>query len=277
MRMHSPLVAVAVLAALASCTAPDSSPTALHPSAPALAAAKVSNPTATFVISNDGANLLRGDGLSPDGAGDSRYLNGDCAVSTVIYAQSGGSGDATLTMGRGKCTRNVRITYASINADGNTTSEGSLTTSSFLNLRKLEVAASHLRFRRRWREMWHRRYRGDRLRSAHQRWDGDERRPGPSAPRRSRQLDGDDAARRARPRRTHHPSRQGLLPRQRQAVPHAAALHHHELRSTLALSLPLSLPIEPRSCDRGFVVSYDKRHPRIAIVVGLTTRDATAS
>ena len=142
MRMHSPLAAVAVLAALASCTAPDSSPTALHPPAPAFAGGKVSNPTATFVLANDAAYLLRGDGLSLELDGGSRYANGDCAVSTVIYALSGGSGDATLTMGHGKCTRNVRITYASINADGSTTSEGSLTTSSFLNVRKLEVAAS---------------------------------------------------------------------------------------------------------------------------------------
>jgi hypothetical protein len=142
MRIRSPLAAVAVLAALASCTAPDSSPTALHPTTPAFAGGKVSNPTATFVLANDPAYLLRGDGLSTDPDGGSRYGNGDCAVSTVIYAIAGGSGDATLTMGHGKCTRNVRIAYASINADGSTTSEGSLTTDSFLNVRKLEVAAS---------------------------------------------------------------------------------------------------------------------------------------
>jgi hypothetical protein len=142
MRIRSPVAAVAVLAALASCTAPDSSPTALHPSAPALAAAKFSNPAATFVLSNDAAYQLRGDGLSLEPDGGSRYADGDCGVVTVIYALPGGSGDATLGNDRSKCTRKVRIAYASINADGSTTSEGSLTTGSFLNVRKLQVAAS---------------------------------------------------------------------------------------------------------------------------------------
>lgn len=142
MRIHSTLAAV-TLATVASCTAPDLSPTALHPTSPAFAGGKVSNPTATWVLANDPAYLLRGDGLSLDPDGASRYGNGDCGVSTVIYALSGGSGDATLTMGPGgRCPRKVRITYASINADGSTTSEGSLTTASFLNVRKLQVAAS---------------------------------------------------------------------------------------------------------------------------------------
>jgi hypothetical protein len=141
MRIRSPVAALAVLAALASCITPDSSPTALHPTAPAFANGKVSNPTATFVLANDSTYMLRGDGLSLEPDGGSRYANGDCGVSTVIYALAG-SGDATLTMARGRCTRAVRITYASINADGSTTSEGSLTTSSFLNVRKLQVAAS---------------------------------------------------------------------------------------------------------------------------------------
>ena len=143
MRMHSSLVAVTTLAMLAGCTTPDTSPTALHPTAQAFAGGKVSNPAATFVLANDAAYLLRGDGLSLDPDGGSRYANGDCGVSTVIYALSGGSGDATLTMGTGgRCPRKVRIAYASINADGSTTSEGSLTTASFLNVRKLQVAAT---------------------------------------------------------------------------------------------------------------------------------------
>jgi len=141
MRIHSPLVAAALVAALAACAAPDSSPTALHPTSPAFAGGKISNPTATFVLANDAAYLLRGDGLSLELDGGSRYANGDCNVSTVIYALSGGSGDATLTMGNGgRCPRKVRISYASINADGSTTSEGSVTTASFLNVRKLQVA-----------------------------------------------------------------------------------------------------------------------------------------
>lgn len=142
MRIRSPL-APALIAVLASCTAPDSSPTALHPASPAFAGGKVSNPTATFVLANDAAYLLNGDGLSLEPDGGSRYANGDCGVSTVIYALSGGSGDATLTMGPGgRCPRKVRIAYASINADGSTTTEGSLATASFLNVRKLQVAAS---------------------------------------------------------------------------------------------------------------------------------------
>lgn len=143
MHTHSPLVAAALLAALAACTAPDSSLTALHPTSPAFAGGKVSNPTATFVLANDAAFLLRGDGLSLAPDGGSRYANGDCGVSTVIYALSGGSGDATLNAGApGKCRRMVTITYESINADGSTTSEGSLVVPSFLNVRKLQVAAS---------------------------------------------------------------------------------------------------------------------------------------
>jgi hypothetical protein len=142
MQIRSPLT-VAALAALASCTAPDSSPTALHPTTAAFAAAKFSNPTATFVLSNDAAYQLRGDGLSLDPDAGSRYANGDCGVSTVIYALAGGSGDATLDAGSpGKCRRKVSITYQSINADGSTTSEGSLVVPSFLNVRKLQVAAS---------------------------------------------------------------------------------------------------------------------------------------
>src|SRR5689334_25326036 len=114
MRIRSPLAAVAVLAALASCTAPESSPTALPPTSPAFAAAKFSNPTATWVLSNDPAYLLRGDSLpvylEPDGG--SRYANGECGVGTVIY--TGGSGDATLDAGSpGKCRRKVSITYQS--------------------------------------------------------------------------------------------------------------------------------------------------------------------
>jgi len=141
MRIHSPLVAAAALATLAGCTAPDSSPPALPPTSAAFAGGKVSNPTATFVLANDGAYLLRGDSLSLELDGGSRYANGDCNVSTVIYALSGGSGDATLTMGNGgRCPRKIRISYASINGDGSTTSEGSVTTASFLNVRKLQVA-----------------------------------------------------------------------------------------------------------------------------------------
>ena len=99
-------------------------------------------PTTTDFISNDAAYNLRGDGGYLDGT-DSRYLAGECGVSSAIYSLPGGSGDATITIGaNGKCTRRVRFAYAAINADGSTTSEGSITTSSFLNVRKLQVAAS---------------------------------------------------------------------------------------------------------------------------------------
>ena len=101
------------------------------------------NVAATEFISNDPAYNLRGDGSYLESSGDSRYLPGECGISSTFYSGPGASGDVTMTIGaNGKCVRHVRFTYAAINADGSTTSEGSIVTSSFLNVRKLEVAAT---------------------------------------------------------------------------------------------------------------------------------------
>ena len=101
------------------------------------------NVTATEFISNDPAYNLRGDGAYLESSGDSRYLVGECGISSTFYSGPGASGDVTMTIGaNGKCVRHVRITYAAINADGSTTAEGSISTSSFLNVRKLQVAAT---------------------------------------------------------------------------------------------------------------------------------------
>ena len=101
------------------------------------------NATVTEFISNDAAYNLRGDGVYLESSGDSRYLVGECGISSAFYSGPGGSGDVTMTIGaNGKCIRHIRFAYAAINADGSTTSEGSITTPSFLNVRKLEVAAT---------------------------------------------------------------------------------------------------------------------------------------
>ena len=101
------------------------------------------NVTATEFISNDPAYNLRGDGSYLESSGESRYLDGECGVGSTFYSGPGSSGDVTMGIGgHGKCTRSIRFTYAAINADGTTTSEGSIVTSSFLNVRKLQVAAT---------------------------------------------------------------------------------------------------------------------------------------
>ena len=148
MRYRFLLATTPLLAATLACGRESSSPSALAPTAPALAGGKVSRPTATFYLSNDPAYLVRGDGAYLEGAsspfaGTSRYMNDECGVTTVVYALPGGSGDATMSTGStGRCSRRVRLAYARINADGSTTAEGSLTPSSFLNVRKLHAAAS---------------------------------------------------------------------------------------------------------------------------------------
>jgi hypothetical protein len=145
MRVPSTVVTSLLLGALAC---GESTVTALRPSESPLAAKPPSNPTATFFLSNDAANLLRGDGDYLEGvtspfAGASRYLNGECGVTTTFYALSGQSGDATMSTGTtGRCTRRIRLSYEIVNADGTTTTDGSIVTSSFLNVRKLEVAAT---------------------------------------------------------------------------------------------------------------------------------------
>ena len=100
-------------------------------------------PTSTILVSNDAVYRLRGDGGYLDLAtGASRYSNGECGVSTAIHSLAGGSGDATMNPGPGKCPRQVRITYESINLDGTTTSEGTLTRLSSMNVRKLHTIAA---------------------------------------------------------------------------------------------------------------------------------------
>ena len=141
MRSLSPFVGASLLLASLACS--DSAITALRPSESPNAAKPPANPTATFFISNDAAYNLRGDGSYLEISGDSRYLAGECGVSSTFYSQPGGSGDVTMSTGaNGRCTRRVRLAYDAINADGSTTSEGSIVTSSFLNVRKLEVAAT---------------------------------------------------------------------------------------------------------------------------------------
>ena len=137
-----------LLAAAIACGRETISPSAMAPTAPALAGGRVSQPTATFYLTNDAEYLLRGDGVYLEGAsspfaGTSRYRDGECGVTSVVFALSGGSGDGTMNTGStGRCSRRIRLTYARINADGTTTSEGWSTTSSFLNVRKLQVAAT---------------------------------------------------------------------------------------------------------------------------------------
>ena len=142
MRTRTLLATASLFVALSGCDGGNTVTTSLQPAAPSYA--RASAPAATFFVANDAAYLLRGDGAYVDLAtGASRYANGECGVSSVIYALSGGTGDATMNTGStGRCLRRVRIDFAAIGADGSTTSEGSITTSSFLNVRKLHVAAT---------------------------------------------------------------------------------------------------------------------------------------
>lgn len=146
MRIPSPLVTTSLLLVSLACS--ESSFTTLRPTEQPAAAKAPSNPTATFYIANDDVYLLRGDGAyleesSSPFAGESRYKSGECGVSSTFFAQPGGSGDATMNTGaNGRCTRRIRLVYESVNEDGTTTAEGSLVTSSFLNVRKLQVAAT---------------------------------------------------------------------------------------------------------------------------------------
>ena len=148
MRYRFLLATTPLLAATLACGRESSSPSALAPTAPTLAGGKVSPPTATFYLSNDAQYLLRGDGAYLEGAsspfaGASRYANGEACVSSTVYALPGGSGDATMGTGStGRCARRVRLTYATIGANGATTIDGSLSARSFLNVHKLHVAAT---------------------------------------------------------------------------------------------------------------------------------------
>jgi hypothetical protein len=146
MRTSSTIVVTSCLLAAVACS--ESAITALRPSESPAAAKPSADPTATYYLSNDAAYLLSGDGAYLDSAsspfaGSSRYMNGECSVSSTFFALAGESGDATMNTGtNGRCVRRVRLAYAAVNADGTTTSEGSVVTSSFLNVRKLQVAAT---------------------------------------------------------------------------------------------------------------------------------------
>ena len=109
------------------------------------------DPTSTFYLSNTATDFLRGDGLyvessSSAQAGMSRYQEGECGVHSLIYAVTGG-GDAIMgsdfTINR-KCRdfpRGIRLTFARINTDGSTTSEGSESAGTFMNVLQLEQPA----------------------------------------------------------------------------------------------------------------------------------------
>ena len=142
------LLGITPLLAALACGRESATPSAMAPTSPALAGGKASPPTATFYLSNDPAHLLRGDDayleITAPLTGTSRYRNGEACVTSVVYALSGGSGDATMNTGfTGRCSRRIRLTYERINADGTTTSEGSLTARSFLNVHKLHVTAGN--------------------------------------------------------------------------------------------------------------------------------------
>jgi hypothetical protein len=106
------------------------------------------DPTSTFYLSNNSADFVRGDGSYLEGsssaqAGMSRYMEGECGVHSLIHAVTGG-GDAIMgsdfTINR-KCRdfpRGIRLTFARINTDGSTSSEGSESAATFMNLLGLE-------------------------------------------------------------------------------------------------------------------------------------------
>jgi hypothetical protein len=111
-------------------------------------------PTSTFFLSNSSAHLLRGDGLYLEGAasaysGMSRYLDGECGVQSLIYANPGASGDEVMGSAEiiyRKCPsypRGIRLTFALINADGSTTPDGSETVRTFMNVQIVQKAAAY--------------------------------------------------------------------------------------------------------------------------------------
>jgi hypothetical protein len=141
------LASVFLLAAGLACSGEQVSTATLAPTSPSLAR-QPSEPPATFYLSNDPMYLLRGDGIYLEGAtspfaGTSRYKDGECGISALIRALPGSSGDATMsTSVGGKCVRRLRVAYEQINADGTTTSEGSLSVQGGMNVRMLQVSAT---------------------------------------------------------------------------------------------------------------------------------------
>ncbi|HUG27824.1 MAG TPA: hypothetical protein VMK53_05950 [Gemmatimonadales bacterium] len=90
------------------------------------------DPTATWLIPNDGGLSLRSDGLYSDGI-ISTYAHGTCGVTAKIYATeaASNSGDATIGMDAPKrgCGRRVTLVYPD---------DVSETVRTFGNLRKLQ-------------------------------------------------------------------------------------------------------------------------------------------
>jgi hypothetical protein len=134
------LLAVVMAAAACSPDARDNS----SPVEPQFGKPVSSNSSPTFYISNDASNGMRADGVYLEADGSSRYKPNECGEGSTFFLDAGASGDATLNTAAGrapKCAfypRRFRISYAAINADGTTTSEGSFSAKSFLNVRKLQ-------------------------------------------------------------------------------------------------------------------------------------------
>ncbi|MEO7502076.1 MAG: hypothetical protein ABIW94_05530 [Gemmatimonadaceae bacterium] len=111
-------------------------------------------PTSTFLMSNSASHLLRGDGLYLEGAtsgysGMSRYRDSECGVQSLIYANPGSRGDAVMGSAEvisRQCPsypRGIRLTFALINGDGSTTSDGSEAVRTFMNVQVLQKAAAY--------------------------------------------------------------------------------------------------------------------------------------
>ena len=116
---------------------------------------RISDASATFYLSTDPTFLLQGDaksgyveGSASPFAGLTRYTDGDCGVSANIFASSGKSGDGHLTTAAQRAARCaayprvLRLTFAAINADGSTSSDGAETLSAAINLHPLEQTPS---------------------------------------------------------------------------------------------------------------------------------------
>jgi hypothetical protein len=117
-------------------------PTGPTPGAAPSAGKASSSTRAIFWIANAPDTFgLRGDALASylDADGSSRYAHGECGVTTQIFDKAGGTGDGIMDTGSGTrtCRRTVRLRYSRINPDGSITDEGVVTTSTFLNVRKL--------------------------------------------------------------------------------------------------------------------------------------------